>query len=115
MHEMSLIERVVGTIEESAREQGITKVTKVKLVIGKQKQALPDAMQMAFESFLDQAPFVPESVLEIEEKEIVLRCNECSNEYTPQREYDYRCPSCKSGNAIFIHGREFYIEYYEGD
>ena len=48
MHELSLMTSVVETIRESAEINNICRVKKIKLVIGRLSQALPDSLRFAF-------------------------------------------------------------------
>ncbi len=49
MHEMSLCERVMQILEESAQTQGFSRVIAVRLEIGKPDAVEPEAMRVSFE------------------------------------------------------------------
>lgn len=115
MHEFSLMDHVVKMVEESAQEQNIKEVTKVRLVIGKMKAALPEALQFAFSVFSTEPPFAPDAVLEIEEVETTVKCRNCLKVFTPKTIYNYKCPECANSQVDFLTGKEFYIDYYEGE
>lgn len=113
MHEFALIQSVLKIVEDRAQANGITKVTRVKLVIGKMTMALPAALEMAF------AALTPDTVaqgarLEIEEREILLRCLGCGSEYQSEPLH-FNCPVCGAGRTRIIQGRELYLDYFEGE
>ena len=72
MHELSIMEGVLNMVRESAVQSNISKVNKLKLVIGKLSMVLPDSLQFCFQA-LSQEEFFQDAVLEIEEKDIIIR------------------------------------------
>lgn len=114
MHEMSLMAGVIDTVRDRARENNICRVKKVKLVIGRLSQALPDSLQFAFSVFAAEDIFQG-AVLEIEERDIVCRCPNCSNEFGVEDGHSFICPNCQGRQVDIVAGRELYIDYFEGD
>lgn len=112
MHEIGLMTSVMEQITESARENGIERVTKVKLVLGKMNGALPDALEFAWEIMTPDSIFVG-AALEIEQVDIVVECPKCGAE-SAVGEIAYFCPAC-GARASVKKGQEFYIDFYEGD
>ncbi|MGP4081416.1 hydrogenase maturation nickel metallochaperone HypA/HybF [Pseudalkalibacillus sp. R45] len=49
MHEVSLMMEILSIIRQAAEEEKITKITEIKVNVGKELVVLPDAMQFAFE------------------------------------------------------------------
>lgn len=112
MHEVSLMENVLRAVAESAAQNQIQKVTKIKLVVGKLTAALPDALSFAF-TVLKEGTIFAGAELEIEEKEIKLYCRTCKKEFACQEWFI--CPSCAGNQTEVRQGRELYIDYYEGN
>lgn len=50
MHEVSLIYEVLLHVEQASRQEGIDKVTTIKLTIGNQMMVMPEALQFAFDT-----------------------------------------------------------------
>jgi len=50
MHELTLMQSVLQTVEQDAAQHGINRINKVKLVIGQLTMALPDSLIFAFEA-----------------------------------------------------------------
>ncbi|GEM_PF-5688481 len=65
MHEVSLVFGIRAAVEKAARVYGLSRVFKIKLVVGQDLMVLPEAMAFAFEH-LKRAPLTPDAVLEIE-------------------------------------------------
>ena len=112
MHELSLVEAMMSSVAESAAENNITRVVRIKIVVGKLNLAQPELLRFAFNAL--QAGTVFEgATLEIEERPLVTRCQKCGNTCAP--EYPaYFCSLC-GGRVEVVTGQELYIEHYEGE
>lgn len=115
MHEFSLIESVLGMVKESAAQNSITKVNRVKLVVGKLSMALPDSLHFAFDAIRATEVLFRNANLEIEEKEIMVSCQQCQQTFPMEDRYCFVCPWCSSTAIEIIQGRELYLDYYEGE
>ncbi len=113
MHEVSLIAELADILAESARENGIVRVKKVRLVVGRSYQALPEALSTAFAILTDDTPAAG-AELEIGEVPVLWRCRECQNEYGGE-EWAVPCPACGSFRRALASGNELYLDYYEGE
>lgn len=107
------MQSVINLVEEEAKAYGLVKVTKIKLVVGKMTMALPEALEMAF-SALSRGTVAQGAKLEIEQREVRLRCPNCELEFAPELPY-FTCPRCGHVTSQFIQGRELYLEYLEGE
>ncbi|CAA7601646.1 Hydrogenase nickel incorporation protein HypA/HybF [Acididesulfobacillus acetoxydans] len=115
MHEMGLMAEMVDLLAESAKEHQVRRIDKVKLIVGKMTNALPDALQMAFDVYKEQELFSPSAVLEIEERETIGHCAECGTTFPVRDNALFICPSCQGLRIDIVSGRELYIENYEGE
>ena len=116
MHEMSLIEGITKVVAEKAAEKEIKNITKIKLVVGKLTNAFPEALQMAFKVLkAEERIFDTKAELEIEEKIIQGKCNDCSKEFEIYNNYSFLCAECGSLNVSIVSGRELYVDYFEGE
>jgi hydrogenase nickel incorporation protein HypA/HybF len=113
MHETALMAEVLKIVQQSALENNLPKVTKIKLAVGKLSMALPKALIFAFQ-VLKKETVCEEAELEIESKEIVLQCLDCTREFRPQ-DYHFSCPFCTSSQVKIIQGRELHIISFEGE
>ncbi|MBS4024385.1 MAG: hydrogenase maturation nickel metallochaperone HypA, partial [Clostridia bacterium] len=116
VHEMSLMEGVAKVVQEKARENNINSISKVKLVVGKLTNALPEALQLAFFAFKEtETIYNPHAVLEIEERMTVGKCGNCRQEFEITEGDGFSCSGCSSLNITILSGRELYVEYFEGE
>ena len=113
MHEFSIVEGLMGIITETAQKHALTRVDAVKLKIGAMRQAMPEAIQFAFEALADGTVAQGAKII-IEEVPVRIRCNDCSGEFTV-KDFAFFCPSCESRRVTVIEGKELYIESLEGD
>lgn len=115
MHELSLMTGVLDVVRDSARQNQITRINKVKLVVGKFSMAMPDSLRFAFEAMAGVEELFQGAVLEIEEKEILCLCQQCQQTSQMEDSYHFVCSACGSTKVEIIQGRELYLDYYEGD
>lgn len=115
VHELSLMQSVMDIVKESANQNHIHRVNKVKLVVGKFSMALPDSLHFAFEAISTTELLFKGAVLEIEERETICQCLQCQQTIEIEDNYHFVCTSCGSNNVAIIQGRELYLDYYEGD
>lgn len=114
MHELALMENVIEIVRSNALKSHITRIDRLKLVVGKLSMALPDSLQFAFQ-VLGQDEMFKQAILEIEEKEVVCYCKECQQQFAVNNDYCFVCPWCGLSGVDIIEGRELYLDYYEGD
>lgn len=114
MHELALVEGIMDTVRLSADTNGITRVGKIKLVIGKLSMALPESLDFAFDCLKQQDTLFNEARLEIEEKDVIGKCRICNREFIVNEGY-YQCDQCEASSIDLISGRELYIDFFEGD
>ncbi len=111
MHEMSLMAGVFDAVNAALLDYQVTKVTKVKLQVGKFTNAEPASLEFAFQAFA-QGTFVEGAELEIEEVPVVAKCNCCGNEFNANQ-LVFFCPKCENYDIEIISGRELILESLE--
>lgn len=112
MHELSLMQNIVDIIEKSAAEEGLERITKVRLVVGEMSSAVPTALRFAFESIKPGTVF-EEAELDIERQEIKLECQDCQHVFSSDS-VRFVCPRCESRRIEVLQGEDLYIDFYEG-
>ena len=73
MHEFSLIENILRTVEETARREHLRTVTGVRLVVGRMRRIVPETMRFAFEA-ASKATVAEGATLHLEFVPIRMRC-----------------------------------------
>lgn len=112
MHEAGIMKNALEIVEQAAVEHGITQITEIKLVIGKKRVVLPEAMEMAFAAFTKDSELFKGCLLNIETREILLRCKDCGNQFNAELSV-MRCSSCRSGNTELLEGNELFVDYFQ--
>lgn len=107
MHEYSIVSSLIELCEENARQNNATKIIKINIAIGKLSGVEPVLLKSAFDTFKEEG-ITKESELVVEIKEIVLQCQKCGHQYTPQG-YEYLCPKCGSEEYSIISGEEMHL------
>lgn len=113
MHEAGLIMEALKTVQRSAVENNIQRVTKITLSVGRLTMALPEALSFAF-GVLSEGTMFGGAELEIEQKELCLECCTCGVNFSPG-DIDFTCPECGSILIKILEGHELHILSYEGE
>lgn len=114
MHELSIMQGVLDIVRDSAVQNGISRINKLKLVIGSLTMIMPDSLRFAFE-VLSQDEMFREANMQIEEVPAFIRCHACNSETAQEDAYCFVCSGCGSNQVEVVKGREMYLDYYEGD
>lgn len=114
MHEMGIIASVLDSVRLSAQAANAQKVTCVRLRIGEMTQALPEALEFAFEALSEHDPLIGGATLEVEMIKPKSRCLECGFEFEHDRLHLF-CPQCDSFATTLLAGRELSIDSIEVD
>lgn len=94
MHEMSLAEGVREIVEDVARTHAATRVTRVRLEIGRLSQVEVDAMRFAFDVVM-RGSLADGAALEVVETPGTAWCMRCSQAVEIGQRGD-GCPACGS-------------------
>lgn len=117
MHELSLMGDVLALVGKDAEGRGFREITRVKLLVGALSNALPDALDMAFDMYKadGNAKLAPDARLEMEIREARAKCVLCGLEYVPeQTAAAAMCPACRFPGGRVTEGEEFKVISYEG-
>jgi hydrogenase nickel incorporation protein HypA/HybF len=113
MHEMSIVEGLMGILQETAALHKLTRIDTVRLRIGAMRQVVPESLEFAFEA-LGRGTVAQGARIEITEVPVRARCGGCGAEFTVD-DFSFFCASC-GGNALTVfEGKELYIESLEGE
>ena len=115
MHEMSLMGDILQLVQEDAAGKKINKIEKVEIIVGEISNAMPDALQMAFDIFRDQNLhlFHQDARLVIHSEEARAECVICGELYRPHQKIAL-CPNCKIPSGKVLSGETFQVLSYEG-
>lgn len=115
MHEMALMGDILQIVERDAISRNINSIDKIELVVGDLSNALPDALEMAFQVFRARgiARLSENAHLLIVKEEAKAKCTVCEHEYKPQTRLSI-CPVCELPSGKLTAGETFKVQSYEG-
>lgn len=114
MHEMGIIIHLAGTLEETAREEGLTRISRVTLEVGEVSGIITDYFEDCWNYFKKRHPVLEDSRLEILTIPAVTYCSACGRKYETVK-YGRECPYCKSGETWLVRGNECMIKEIEAE
>ena len=111
MHEYSIVQALLDQCEESARQNGATKVKKVVVKIGVMSGVEVELLKTAFDTFKEKT-MCEEAEFVTNIQPIVIKCNSCE-ETSVLEKNEYNCPKCKSLELDVIDGEDMYLMQLE--
>ena len=111
MHEMALMGGVFEAIEKTVSQHEVKRVLKVKLKIGELTNAVPEALQMAFEAF-SKGTVCEGAELAVERIPVRARCRVCLREFEVKTLF-FLCPECRNTGVEVVQGEELLLESLE--
>ncbi|MDD5747753.1 MAG: hydrogenase maturation nickel metallochaperone HypA [Actinomycetota bacterium] len=111
MHELSVVESMVGVVLKHAEGNRAEKVTSINLVLGEMSTIMEEPVKFYFE-ILSKGTIAQGAELNFERKPLIARCSVCGKEFKVI-EYDFTCPDCGSLETEIVSGREFRVESIE--
>lgn len=113
MHELSIVTNIFAIIDEIARQNDLKRITRVVLIVGRMRQVVPLAMDMAFQA-VTKDTLAEGAELELEFIPIRMRCSSCGHEFTVE-DNTFLCPMCESTRLEMMQGQELIIKHIEGE
>ena len=114
MHELGIMTSVTECAVREARAAGATSVLEVVLDVGEMTEAIPDALQFAWEVLQESEPMIANAKLNVNMITPKSQCLECGAEYEHDR-FHMVCPKCGSGFTKLLRGRELNIASLDVD
>ena len=109
MHEMGIVLHLAKTLDETAEEEGLTKIGSVTLQVGEVSGIITDLFTEAWDYFKVRHPVLKESELILETIPAVTWCDTCKKTYETVK-YGRECPYCHSGETWLLKGNEVVIK-----
>ena len=107
MHEYSIVQSLLESCEEIAKENNAIKVTKVIVKIGIMSGVEPILLQTAFDTFKEDS--ICKDCQYIQNiQPIVIKCLKCTKRSTLSKN-EYLCPACLSTELEIIDGEDMYL------
>ena len=113
MHETAIVTGLMRIIETQAARHGTTRVSKVRLKVGRLRAVEPQQLCSCFEMFAE-GTVAEGAELVIDMLGVRGRCRACASEFDVAN-YRFECPACAGSDIEVIQGQELYIESFEAD
>ena len=112
MHEASIAQSILDTVEDHCRRAGIdSAVSRVHVKIGALSAVVPDSLEFAF-SVMKAETRCSGASLEWEEVPLVVTCQECEAS-TSLDSPVFVCGSCGAHNVTIASGRELELTSFD--
>lgn len=111
MHEYSIVQSLIDSCEENAKQNDASKVTKVVVKIGVMSGVEPDLLKTAFDTFKEET-ICSDADFVMNIQEVKVLCNSCQKE-SELKKLEYLCPECESEDLKIIDGEEMYLMQLE--
>jgi len=115
MHEMSIVESILGILREEMVKHEGHKLKKVTLKNGRLAGVVTEALQFAWEALIPGGEF-DGAELEVIEVPVKVACGECGEVFSPEHNRCMPCPKCDAllGHEV-LEGKELLIASIEVD
>ncbi len=113
MHELSLVINLFDLLEEKARQEGISRITAVKLRCGHLAGVVPECFATAFEIYKKNT-CAAEAKLVMEMVPVKFQCRACGHQATKE-ELPLFCPACGSTNVSILEGTDLTLVSFEAE
>lgn len=114
MHEMGIVIHLAKTLEETAREEELTKIGSVTLQVGEVSGIVTDYFEDCWNYFKKKHQVLQDAALKIETTPAVTWCDNCKSTYETVK-YGRECPFCHSGETWLLQGNECVIKEIEAE
>ncbi|MGI6225088.1 MAG: hydrogenase maturation nickel metallochaperone HypA [Peptococcales bacterium] len=113
MHELALAQNLLDIVCRAAEENKLERITIISVVAGELGGIVQDALQFGFE-VSSMGTVAQGAKLLYRELPALIKCSNCNHEFT-WKTYGYSCPKCSNLGGEMFQGKEFYVDYIEGD
>ncbi|MFH1415193.1 MAG: hydrogenase maturation nickel metallochaperone HypA [Elusimicrobiota bacterium] len=114
MHELSIIQNMIGIVEDSISERGPLEIKSICIKVGEFSGVAPESLKFAFET-VKEGTVLEKSEMKLDVIPFRARCENCSAEFGMEDEFVFICPCCASRRAKILSGRELFIESIQAE
>ncbi len=114
MHELSLLQALVGELEGVVRRYGARRVIRFRLEVGELANVVPELLEEAFNLLQEQIPWLSGAVMQTDVVPVRLACKTCGYE-GGWAHRTIRCPACTGTDVRVLSGEELRLREVELD
>lgn len=107
MHEVSICQSIVETLEAELEEDQFQNVREVHVKIGMLSCVDPKILTHVFTYIIEDGPF-QKSSLHTQSVEVLAACEHCNQNFKIE-DYRFVCPECNKPSSTIIEGNELTI------
>lgn len=111
MHEMPIASAIVEQAVQAAAPYGATHIRRIEVEIGRMRQIVPEALQVAF-AVVGEDTIAQGAELVIVEINMLAECQECGRRFVPDISF-YVCPACGQANVRMLAGNDMILKSLE--
>ncbi|MCF6191790.1 MAG: hydrogenase maturation nickel metallochaperone HypA [Candidatus Hydrothermae bacterium] len=112
MHELSILQALVRSLEDVARAHGATRVVRFRLEIGELANVVPELLEQAFDVLKAQEPLIEHAEMRYTFLPVHIYCEMCGETYCWERRA-VRCPKCGRAQVQVVQGEELRLRDVE--
>lgn len=113
MHEIRIAEDLSAIVLETAKQENLSKVTRVNISFGKLVQIVPAIFEFVFREIVKES-VAQDAELSMEIVPVKMKCTVCGTDFHV-KENLFACANCGSTDLEIIHGKELFIKSIEGE
>jgi len=114
MHELGIAKELFEVIKKYAKENSLSKVTKIVIKVGIASGIDKDFLRHSFVDHILPGTIAENSSIEFDLEPVTLKCKNCNEIIQPEGNDFITCPKCKSHHMEIISGKQVYVESLEG-
>ena len=108
MHEVSICQSILNTLEQELGEDQLSAVRDIHLKIGILSTIEPEALKHVFKYIIVDTPF-ENAVLYVDMVDVKAVCDLCGNTFKVEK-YKFICPECLNPVSNIIEGKELLLK-----
>lgn len=112
MHETSIVNSIIRTLEVEFDEEKLNKLSGIFIKVGILSNIQPLLLQSAFQAYGDNDERYHDIQMHVEMTEIKIQCETC-NHSTDVKNYRFICENCGLPSKNLIQGEEMLIHKVE--
>ncbi|MBR3354770.1 MAG: hydrogenase maturation nickel metallochaperone HypA [Oscillospiraceae bacterium] len=114
MHEMGIVIHLAKTLDDTAKEEHLSRIGSVTLQVGEVSGIMTDYFVDCWNYFKVKYPVLAQSELRLETIPAVTMCGNCDKTYETVK-YGKECPYCHSMETWLVKGNECIIKEIEAE
>ncbi len=107
MHEVSICQSIVDTVQNELEDNQVANVREIHVKIGVLSSIEHKLLEHVFKFIIEGTPF-SNCTLHTELVEVLARCEDCKTNFKVEG-YHFICPKCEAPSSTIIEGNELTI------